>query len=203
MLYQMRSALDACIYQAVIYVTKQNPPPSEGQLEFPLTLVPKEFPRLAQRRIGQLPQNLQDAIEKLQPYNQPYGLSPNEVVTNLNLSLGLLNDLARKDRHRKLHVVGSTPVKLDPQMILPPGVTLQWMKTKKTGILRTNDNLAVFKLDGFQRWSHQVQINPYLVTLPGLDEPPPPCCPGDTFPVRLEEMMTAVNSVIFMFEDYF
>jgi hypothetical protein len=37
MFYQLRSALDACIYQAMVYATGQNPPPKESQLEFPIT----------------------------------------------------------------------------------------------------------------------------------------------------------------------
>lgn len=36
-LYQLRSALDACIYQATIYATKQDPPPDEGKLESELS----------------------------------------------------------------------------------------------------------------------------------------------------------------------
>jgi len=52
LLYQLRSALDACIYQATIYATNQDPPPNEGKLEFPITHDPKEWKRLAGRRLS-------------------------------------------------------------------------------------------------------------------------------------------------------
>src|ERR1700733_11113964 len=58
MLYQMRSALDACIYQGAIYATGQDPPPDENSTEFPITNDPKEFPKLAKRRLSSLPPNL-------------------------------------------------------------------------------------------------------------------------------------------------
>src|SRR5260370_10592272 len=89
MLYQLRSSLDACIYQASAYATGQDPPPSEERAEFPITSDPSEFPKLAKRRLSDLPQNLQAAIESLQPYHKPTG-TPEEIITSFNRSLGIL-----------------------------------------------------------------------------------------------------------------
>ena len=97
-LYQLRSELDACIYQATIYGTMQDPPPNEGRLEFPITYDATEWPNLAKRRLSALPKPIQDAIERVQPYNN-LSLSSEETVKSVNRSLGILHDLARKDRH--------------------------------------------------------------------------------------------------------
>ena len=43
MLYQLRAALDGCIYQAAIFESKQNPPPDEHSLEFPVCISSKDF----------------------------------------------------------------------------------------------------------------------------------------------------------------
>jgi hypothetical protein len=120
LLYQLRSALDACVYQATIYATKQDPPPDEGQLEFPICSNSADFEKQARRRLSKLKKSTRGAIEKVQPYNMP-NLSPEKMVTNFNRSLQILNDLARKDRHRKLHVVGAWPMKVHPKFVLPFG----------------------------------------------------------------------------------
>ena len=201
LLYQLRSALDACVYQATIYATGKNPPADENKLEFPLTFDASEFPNLAKRRISALPQNVQDGVERVQPYNTPT-LPPEEMVENLNRSLGILNDLARKDRHRKLHVVGAWPIKNLPEFALPEGVVLESVDLMDAALLEEGSELATFQLKGYV-FGMDVKVNPNLVTQIGLNEPPPPCHASDTFDRRLVEMTHAVNSVISTFEQYF
>ena len=76
----------------------QDPPPDEGKLEFPITHDPKEWKGLTKRRLSALPTSIQDAIERVQPYNLQSS-STDETIKSTNRSLGILNDLARKDRH--------------------------------------------------------------------------------------------------------
>jgi hypothetical protein len=201
MLYQLRSGLDACIYQAAIYPTGKNPPPDDSQLEFPLCANPADFPKQAERRLSVLPQNIRDAIERLQPYNTP-SLPPEEMVKNLNRSLAILHDLARKNRHRKLHVVGAWPYHLDPKFTLPPGVTVDSLSLTTPGVLEEGSILARFQLRGFS-WGMSMEVNPMLRTKVGLNEPPAPCHVSDTFDRRLEEMINAVGPVIVAFEPHF
>src|ERR1035437_10366747 len=122
-LYQLRSALDACIYQASIYSSGKNPPPDENKLEFPICNTRDVFPKLAKRRLFALPQNVQDRIGEMQPYNTP-PLPAEDMVRSINRNLGILNDLARKDRHRTLHLIGSWVADLQPEFDLPDGVKL-------------------------------------------------------------------------------
>jgi hypothetical protein len=201
MLYQLRSGLDACIYQATIYATGKNPPPDDSQLEFPLCPNQPEFLKQAKRRLSALPQNIQNEIERLQPYNTP-SLPPEDMIKDLNRSLAILHDLARKDRHRRLHVVGAWPYHLDPKFTLPPGVTMDSLTITTLGVLEEGSILATFQLKGFS-WGMNIQVNPWLRTQVGLNEPPLPCHASDTFDRRLEEMINAVGSVIAAFERYF
>lgn len=201
MLYQLRSALDACIYEATIYATKQDPPPDEGKLEFPITTDPNEWSSLAKRRLSALPTHIQDAIERVQPYNNQT-LPPEETIRSINRSLGILHDLARKDRHRKLHVVGSWPLDMEPIFQLPDGASVDSVEVLPPAVLQDGTVMANFHISGFAS-DMEVSINPQLRTNFGCNEPPAACHPSDTFDRRLAEMINAVGSVIEAFERHF
>lgn len=200
MLYQLRSALDACIYQATVYATQSDPPPKETSLEFPITNDAKEFLQLAKRRLWGLPQNLKDAIERMQPYNTPQ-MPPEQMVSSINRCLGILNDLSRKDRHRRLHVVGSLPLTFEPLFSLPKGISVVDVQTKTDGLLEEQAEIATFRLIGF-RSGMKIKVNPNMSTNIGCSEPPPACHANDTFAQRLTEIIKTVNSVVVAFENY-
>ena len=200
-LYQLRSALDACVYQASIYTSGKNPPPDEIKLEFPFCANRDEFPKLAKRRLSSLPQKVQDEIEQMQPYNTP-SLPAEDLIRNVNRTLGILNDLARKDRHRTLHVVGSWITEVQPEFDLPDGVKLTSLSRAMGGFLSDWSDVATFKLTGFHG-RRNVQVNPFLVTSMALNEPPPACCENDTWGQRLTQMLATVEFVIGDLENYF
>jgi hypothetical protein len=200
-LYQLRSALDACLYQAAIYATKSDPPPDEGKLEFPITNDQKEWPNLVKRRLAVLPVEIQGAIKGVQPFLAPF-LPPPEMVKNINRSLGFLHELARKDRHRKLHIMGSWPMDLDPIFTLPNGVIVDYLHVLPPSVLKEGTIMVEFHLKGF-KGGEQISVNPQLRTTIGCDDLPAPCDPSDTFDKRLAEMINAVGSVIYAFEQHF
>jgi hypothetical protein len=200
-LYQLRSALDACVYQASIYASGKNPPPDENKLEFPLCVDRDEFPKLAKRRLSSLPQAVQDEIERMQPYNTP-PLPAVDLIRNVNRTLGILNDLARKDRHRTLHLVGSWITDVQPEFDLPKGVKIASLTRTMGGFLSDWSDVATFKLTGFHG-QRNIQVNPFLVTSMGLNEPPPACHENDNWGQRFTQMITTVNFVIGDLENYF
>src|SRR5438552_72455 len=72
MVYQLRAALDGCVYEAAIIETGKNPPPDENNLEFPVCDSPERFKgNKATRNIAPLPQDCRDFIESVQPYKIP------------------------------------------------------------------------------------------------------------------------------------
>ena len=95
-LYELRAALDNCLYAAAVLVSGQNPPPSAKRLEWPIRLTHKEWKDQA-KRYQDLPPELVTALEAIQPYHAE--------LPGWN-SLGLLHDLARVDRHRSPHGLG-------------------------------------------------------------------------------------------------
>lgn len=96
LLYELRAALDNCLYAVAVLVSGQNPPPSAGRLEWPIRLTPAEWKRQASR-YRDLPNQITDALERIQPYQAEF--------PDWNC-LAILHELARIDRHRSMHGLG-------------------------------------------------------------------------------------------------
>lgn len=93
LLYELRAALDNCLYAVAALVSGENPPPSAARLEWPIRLTPAEWKSQASR-YRDLPSEITDALERIQPYQAE--------CPDWN-SLAILHDLARIDRHRSMH----------------------------------------------------------------------------------------------------
>lgn len=94
-LYELRAALDNCLYTVAVIDSGQSPPLNGELLEWPIYLTPKKW-KDNQRRFAALSPTLRDALEGIQPYQaQAPGWN----------CLRILHDLARTDRHRALHLV--------------------------------------------------------------------------------------------------
>jgi hypothetical protein len=193
-LYQYRAALDGAIYRAAIIESKQDPPPNENGLMFPISSTRKEFQN-ARRYVAPLSQKCRTFIERVQPYNTPE-LSADLLVFNFNRSLGILNDWARKDRHRSLHVVGSLASKATVMVIVPDTARLVNIEfVIKNEFLESKAKIAVFKIDGHTPGMN-VYANPNLAVDIALNEIPPKCAPNDTFGNRLEAISRTVKMII-------
>ncbi len=91
-------------------------------------------------------------------------------MESLNRSLGILNDLARKDRHRTLHIVGAWPYHFNPQFsVLLRGVSVHDLLIMPPGILEENSVLATFRLEGYTP-GMDIQVNPQLRTKVGCNQ---------------------------------
>ena len=140
MAYQLRAALDACIYQGSINATGKEPSEKEAtNLEFPITKNPKEWPKLKERRLSFLPDRFRTLLNEyslttLNPCLQE------QLLKSIGRSLGMLHDLARKDRHRKLHLVGSWPIDAKPFFALPEGARVESLQIMPPAILKRGRN---------------------------------------------------------------
>lgn len=89
-LYEMRAALDNCLYAAAVITSGENPPPGAERLEWPIRSDHSQWKSQASR-YQHLPDELIDVLEAIQPYNAE--------LPAWNC-LAILHDLARVDRHR-------------------------------------------------------------------------------------------------------
>jgi hypothetical protein len=91
----LRAVLDNGLYAWAAAATGQNPPPGAGKLQFPIASTVEEF-RSQARRLTDLPADIVARLEQAQPYHSAYGPRSN--------LLYWLHELARVDRHRRLHL---------------------------------------------------------------------------------------------------
>lgn len=96
LVYELRAALDNCLYATAVLVSGQNPPPGSSRLEWPIRADAKEW-KSQFDRYKTLPAVVTEALERIQPYQADF--------PNWN-SLKILHDLARIDRHRSPHGLG-------------------------------------------------------------------------------------------------
>jgi hypothetical protein len=105
--YQLRAALDGLIYTAAEILSAPKRPADENRLEFPIYDSRTRFEKCPVCN-GPFPQELKDWLQTVQPYNASTPTDPN--TAEYRRRLKLLHDCARKDRHRRLHIIGTIPV---------------------------------------------------------------------------------------------
>jgi hypothetical protein len=100
------------------------------------------------------------------------------------------------------HLVGSWITDVQPEFDLPEGVKLTAITRTMGGFLSDWSDIATFKLTGFHG-QRNIQVNPFLVTSMGLNEPPLARHENDTWGQRFTQMLTTVEFVIGDLENYF
>jgi hypothetical protein len=198
MLYQLRASLDGCIYTAAVIESGQEPPPDESALEFPICSTAGAFKKSGRKIAALANQQVRRFIHSVQPCNASTLRAPG--ASWLPVTLGLLNDWARRDRHRRLNVIGSLPSQAEPKLLLPEGVTMRFFEIVGLGLLLDKQtNIATFALEG---WEPQMDLqgNPDCVIDVASHEPPPPRDGSDTLDMRTQQMVAAVEYVVTAFE---
>jgi hypothetical protein len=111
LLYELRAALDNCLYAVAVLVSGQNPPPSAARLEWPIRETRSEWDSQA-ARYRDLPSEITEALQAIQPYQAQ--------LPDWN-SLRILHNLARVDRHRTPHGLGlylsHLRARVDPDLV--------------------------------------------------------------------------------------
>jgi hypothetical protein len=185
MLYQLRSALDSCVYDAAVLKFKQNPPPDKEKWEFVFGADSAKFEEAMRRMKKIIPQEIRDLIEAVQPYRGVTGRHENK-VWDIGATLVVLNDWARMDRHRKLHLIGTAVVEGNLRIILPAGkgMSLEYCNfTTDNRILEHEHEFASFKIRNFVP-DAEVHMNPQFSFDITVDETPR---------VRLQDISIAMS----------
>ena len=111
----------------------------------------------------------------------------------------MLHDWARKDRHRKLHVIASWASNIAPILQLPTGVSVESFEVLQDGFyLKEEDEtlIARFTLSGWESSNKRIYANPNLSIDIAVDEAPPPCHDIDTLNQRFLAMKIAVGAIV-------
>ncbi len=171
MLYQLRAALDSCVYDAACLKFGQDPPPDEQKWNFAICADSHEFEE-AMKRMKRIPDDVRGLIESVQPYAGATGdFPPQGWQWDIGECLAVLNNWARIDRHRRLHIVGTTPTEGNLRIILPPGMALEYCNFCTGVILENESKIADFKIANYVPGA-KIHFNPQFVFNITVDETP-------------------------------
>jgi hypothetical protein len=193
-LYNLRAALDGAIYAAAVRETRSDPPLAARSLEFPVCSSADYF-RQAERKVAPLTGQRRLIIESIQPYNEPPDLEPSLLVFNFNRTLSILNDWARKDRHRTLHVVGAWSSRAAPMIIVPAPAYLKSFELAGDGFINGERKVASFEISGYISGMN-VRANPNLLIDAAVDDEPLPVADNDTLENRIRAMTMMAKTVV-------
>ncbi|QNI37699.1 hypothetical protein [Edaphobacter albus] len=194
-LYQLRAALDGAVYASAIQDSGQNPPPKTSSIEFPICERKEEWAKQS-RKIALLNVGRQRFIEVTQPFAEP-PLEASLLVLNSNRCLRFLNELARIDRHRRLHTL-IAGISIDrPLFELPEGTRLEKLEVRPMSSME--GPAARFSLSGWQR-GMKLFANPLADIDLWLDGLTAPCHPNDTLPHRLQAITMNVRMIVSFLE---
>ncbi len=135
LLYELRAALDNCLYAVAVLASGQNPPPNAARLEWPIRLTPAEWKNQA-ARYQYLPSEIADALEAIQPYRAQ--------LPDWNC-LAILHELARVDRHRSMHGLG---LYLSEFRLLADREQVEVLDTGAPGIVHDGAEIARVRVVG-------------------------------------------------------
>jgi len=194
-LYQLRAALDGAVYASAIQDSDQNPPPKASSIEFPICESNEEWPRQS-RKIALLNDGRRRFIEVTQPFAEP-PLEASLMVLNSNRCLRFLNELARIDRHRRLHTL-IAGISMDrPLFELPEGARLEKLEVRP--ISSSEGPAACFALTGWKR-GMKLFANPLAEIDLWLEGLAAPCHSNDTLPHRLQSITMNVRMIVSFLE---
>src|SRR5450631_3153279 len=147
MFYQLRAALDALVYKTSVLAEKVDPPSNEDRVEFPICHVQSKFERSTVNK-APFPSKIRDWLETIQPYNASKTVGTE--YESFNRTLGLLHDCARKDRHRKLHVIAAVPTSIEYKLQPSHGRVTFWQPIE-ANLLEGKDEFLRFRVDGISK----------------------------------------------------
>ncbi len=201
MLYQLRAALDGAVYASAIQGIRNGSISNPEHLEFPIRVnepVTAQQIKGFMQQIAPLSLKRKKIIELVQPYNTPT-LEPKLLLFSHNRSLCFITDLARKDRHRQLHVLGSLASEIFPQVREPIGTKVKYLFPSGPVVLEHKQEVARFKIEGWKR-GMEIQTNPNLAIDMYLNGLPVAAHPNDTFDARVKAMIETTKQVVYALE---
>lgn len=195
MLYQLRSALDSCVYDAAILEFKTDPPPYAQQWQFPITRNSDDFVK-AITRMKEFPEGITPILEKVQGFSQQ-AISFDGKQFDIGKALLILNDWARIDRHRQLHLVGAAVTGVNLEIRSPLGMEIEYCNPTGESIIENHSEVARFKIRNFVPGT-KMHLHPKVSFEIMVDESPR---------VRLDEIASAMQISVSvtreLFENHF
>jgi hypothetical protein len=197
MFYQLRAALDGVIYKAAVIAEGIDPPSNANRVEFPICI---DLAKFSRNTINDppFPNNLRDWVETIQPYNASKTAGTD--LHFVNTCLKLLHDCARKDRHRKLHLVAAVPTYINYRLEMWPG-RLVFAEPLVCNLFEDKNEFLKFRTTGFTSNGGKIKLNSDVMIELSIEEIPLLNL-GNSAAV-INSIFSAVDVVIAYFENWY
>ncbi len=159
--YQLRAALDCLVYQFAVDECAPNPPAYEDKLTFPIYLGDTGAFQDNPLYKGPYPQELKDWLQRIQPYN--IGKPKYSDWATVSKRLRTIHDCARKDRHRRLHIVAAVPTAIKWAFRQSAGVTISKVVTLPANFFEDESDFLELYATGTDDPDAYIQLQTDLV----------------------------------------
>lgn len=116
--YQVRAALDNLVFTVAAFDSGQYPPPKAATIQFPACASEAAW-NAGVFRLEALSERHRSWLYEIQPFHS-HSLPSDRTV------LHVVNDLARRDRHRELHVAAAHATEVQPIVNAPSADAVFW-----------------------------------------------------------------------------
>jgi hypothetical protein len=146
--YQLRAALDAAMWEAFVQLgdTKKHPQIKVNRIYFPIYQHKKDFEKSVHHNIALKPE-LRNWLASIQPCN-PEQRSAASEEEQISTALSTINECSRKDRHRKLHLVGATVISSDARIRVDPPARVKRVENIPADPFGGQYEIAEFEIEG-------------------------------------------------------
>jgi hypothetical protein len=146
--YQLRASLDGAVWEAYRRLggRKTAPDLNEERLDFPILKKPRNF-KECPFNIFPFPQKIRDWVESIQPYNVQ-NLAKGSKDHSAAVNLHLINDCARLDRHRMLHIVGTVVSGNTALITVTDPATITYVQNIVANPFQDEYEIATFGIEG-------------------------------------------------------
>ena len=197
--YQLRAALDSLIYQTAVYVEK-DPPTDMERLYFPICARQKTF-NDSPIHSAPFPIEITNWLKTLQPYmaSQTTDSDTLEIIRLLTL----INQCAKVDRHRHLHIMAVFPTHLKCEFAKdPPTLKVVNLRGVRVNFLESDDPFLFFGIEGADlSRRNYIKLKTDLRMEIAIGQIP--IATGDTLNTEINKMIAAVDYVVRWFESGF
>lgn len=199
--YQLRATLDAAIWKVHILSGGAEDALYATRIEFPICDTPKRFIEAAFHKIP-TPDDFKLWITSIQPcFAEEFPNEP-EVVAVLRNALLIIHDRARKDRHRRLNIIGAYLSSNTVLLEVTPPASVAYVETvSDADVFKDGAIYARFGLDNADSATTKIKAQGGFVVQVAIEEIP--AAPDVDVAKQLGYLSAAVAIIIHKFERTF
>ena len=196
--YQLRAALDTVMWKAFEKLGGSDSTPYASYLYFPILENPKTFKDAAFHKVD-LPDKLKVWLRSIQPCHAAERANGSDEAA-ISEALLIVNNCAKKDRHRHLHVIGAFVTNSTHLVEVTPPAIITYSNVMPVDFFDNQFVIAEFGIEG-RTADTKIRAEGGFSIQISIQEIPPE--PGADVSVQMWHLSNVVKLVIQTFEEAF